>query len=219
MKLKNNLKWFSLGMAVCLLMTTLVVPAFASTLTKTAKLVYNDIKITLNGNTVTPKDANGNTVEPFIIDGTTYLPVRAISNALGINVTWDGNTNTVVMTNSNASPSGNVIYENYGLKITFLGIEKMKYGGEEVKLFIENLSEKNYVIQTRNESVNGIMTDPTFSCSVASGKSAYDSIEFPTYTLEKSKITSISSVEFKLHIYEEDNMMNYFDSDIVKVSK
>ena len=59
--------------------------------------IFNNIKITLNGNEIIPKDVNGNSVEPFIIDGTTYLPVRAIGNALGLNVDWDSSTNTVVL--------------------------------------------------------------------------------------------------------------------------
>lgn len=220
MKFRNNLKSFTLGMVVCLLITTLVVPAFASNLTKTAKLVYDDIKITLNGNIIIPKDANGNTVEPFTIDGTTYLPARAISNSLGINVTWDGASKTVVMTNTQASPSGKVLYDNYGIKITYLGIATMKYGGEEIKLYIENKSDKNYVIQTRDESVNEIMTSPSFSCSVASGKSAYDSIKFADYTLEKSKITSINSAEFKFLIADFDHMSDFsVESDIITISK
>ena len=98
MKKLNNLKWFTLGLIVCLLITTLIVPAFASQLTKSANLIYNNIKITLNGNAVTPKDVNGNTVEPFTIDGTTYLPVRAISTALGLGVYWDGANKTVKLT-------------------------------------------------------------------------------------------------------------------------
>lgn len=61
--------------------------------------VYNDIKIVVNGKQIIPKDGDGNTVEPFISGGTTYLPVRAVSNALGQNVDWDSNTNTVYITN------------------------------------------------------------------------------------------------------------------------
>lgn len=53
------------------------------------------IKITLNGINIEPKDVNGNIVEPFIIDGTTYLPVRAICKALGLEVNWNSETNTV----------------------------------------------------------------------------------------------------------------------------
>ncbi len=104
MKKTNNLKWFTLGMVVCLLITALIVPAFASTLSKTAQLMYNEIKITLNGNAVTPKDANGKTVEPFTIDGTTYLPVRAVGNALGLSVDWDGNAKTVILSSAQIAP-------------------------------------------------------------------------------------------------------------------
>ena len=62
--------------------------------------IFNNIKITLNGNEIIPKDVNGNSVEPFIIDGTTYLPVRAIGYALGLNVDWDSSTNTVVLSDT-----------------------------------------------------------------------------------------------------------------------
>ena len=33
--------------------------------------------------------------EPFIYNGTTYLPVRAVGEVFGKNVSWDGNTKTV----------------------------------------------------------------------------------------------------------------------------
>lgn len=64
--------------------------------TEKVDITYRDIKITLNKNEIKPTDANGNAVEPFIYNGTTYLPVRAVANALGIdNVTWDDKTSTV----------------------------------------------------------------------------------------------------------------------------
>lgn len=69
----------------------------AGTYTKTLTAYYQDIKLTINGQTVEPKDVNGNVVDPYIVDGTTYLPVRAVSEALGKQVDWDGNTNTVLI--------------------------------------------------------------------------------------------------------------------------
>lgn len=83
---------------ILVLALALTVPVIAATTSKEATLNYRDIKITLDGQTVTTTDANGNIVEPFIIDGTTYLPVRAVSDALGLDVEWDGNTNTVALT-------------------------------------------------------------------------------------------------------------------------
>lgn len=59
--------------------------------------VYNDIKIVVDGQQITPTDGNGKVVEPFISYGTTYLPVRAVANAFGKEVDWDGETNTVTI--------------------------------------------------------------------------------------------------------------------------
>lgn len=57
--------------------------------------VYNNIKIFVDGKQIDPTDANGNPVEPFGYNGTTYLPVRAIAQALGKEVSWDNTTKTV----------------------------------------------------------------------------------------------------------------------------
>ncbi len=93
------------------LLLTLGVTAFATNGSKNADLFYRDINISLNGTEITPKDANGNVVEPFIIDGTTYLPVRAVAEALGLDVGWDGETSTVILSNEPvpvaSSPSDN----------------------------------------------------------------------------------------------------------------
>lgn len=90
--MKRKLFVFILALSLAL---SLSVTVMATSATKPAVLNYSDIKITLDGQSVTPKDANGNIVEPFIIDGTTYLPVRAVADALGLNVEWDGSTKTV----------------------------------------------------------------------------------------------------------------------------
>lgn len=88
---------FIAGMLTMALLFGLVGPAYAA-YQKQATLNYTGIKITLDGEEVIPKDAAGGIVEPFTIDGTTYLPVRAIGNALGLGVDWDGTTNTVILT-------------------------------------------------------------------------------------------------------------------------
>jgi len=53
--------------------------------------------VTLDGKPVNLVDVNGNPVEPFTISGTTYLPIRAISNAFGLGVDWDAENSTVVL--------------------------------------------------------------------------------------------------------------------------
>lgn len=58
---------------------------------------YADIKVTLDGKPLNLTDANGKVVEPFAVEGTTYLPIRAISNALGLEVGWDGEYHVVTL--------------------------------------------------------------------------------------------------------------------------
>ena len=90
---KDKIKGFIAGVCVAFVVSSGVV--FADSVSKTVTAVYNNIKIFVDGEKITPKDANGNTVEPFIIDGTTYLPVRAVASALGKEVDWDGTSNSV----------------------------------------------------------------------------------------------------------------------------
>lgn len=83
---------------------------------------YSGIQITLDGQKIEPKDANGATVEPFIVDGTTYLPVRALSNALGLDVDWDQATQTVILSQKKITPETAVtVYEDKRVKIAFIG--------------------------------------------------------------------------------------------------
>ena len=65
---------------------------------KTKELEYRNISVSLDGKKLDLRDAQGNAVEPFMFSGTNYLPVRALAESLGLEVAWDGNTNTVVLT-------------------------------------------------------------------------------------------------------------------------
>lgn len=69
----------------------------AANTTTLYNVIANGIKIFIDGEKLNPKDANGNTVEPIIYNGTTYLPVRAIADAIGKPVYWDGPNYTVYL--------------------------------------------------------------------------------------------------------------------------
>jgi hypothetical protein len=93
MKHIQKLGYTALG-AVLALAIVLGTPALAASVQKTLNVSYNDIKIVVDGVKITPKDANGKVIEPFISDGTTYMPVRAVAEALGKPVSWDAATQT-----------------------------------------------------------------------------------------------------------------------------
>ncbi len=76
----------------------------AAVLTAAAAAAASDgISILVNGVLIDPTDVNGNAAEPFIKDGTTYVPIRAVSEALGKVVSWDGDTQTVSIDDEDAS--------------------------------------------------------------------------------------------------------------------
>ena len=54
-------------------------------------IYYNDVE---KGFT----DVNGTVVRPIVLEGTTYLPVRAASELVGLSASWNGETSTVTLT-------------------------------------------------------------------------------------------------------------------------
>ncbi len=99
----QKLKYFILGMVVMLIISTTIVSAFAASTQKTITVTYSGLKIVMDGELITPKDANGNVVAPFVFDGTNYLPLRALGNAFGYSndeIYWDSTTNTVYFTSA-----------------------------------------------------------------------------------------------------------------------
>ena len=85
---------FLSGMLTALLLVGMVTPALASGLSKRIE-VSSGVSIDVEDVKLNPRDANGNPVEVFIYNGTTYLPVRAVSEALEVPVQWDGSTRSV----------------------------------------------------------------------------------------------------------------------------
>lgn len=70
---------------------------FATTGTKTIEVLYNNIKVYKDNVLCELKDANGTVIEPFIYNGTTYMPVRGTANLAGMDVEWDGATQSVYL--------------------------------------------------------------------------------------------------------------------------
>ena len=120
---KNWKTWIAGGAVLTTLVGVLTIPSLATMGSFTATLDYADMKVTLNGQPVTLYDAYGNTVEPFTINGTSYLPVAALGKALGLNVAWDNNTRTIVLTTQNSTST---TVTNPTTPSSYIGEEKAK---------------------------------------------------------------------------------------------
>lgn len=57
--------------------------------------VTSGVNVEFNNEAIDMTDANGKAVEAFIYNGTTYVPIRAVSNAFGADIGYDRNTQTI----------------------------------------------------------------------------------------------------------------------------
>ena len=132
------------------------------------------IRILLSGREIIPKDANGNIVNPILIDGTTYVPVRAITEALEKKVSWDGVTRTVYI--------GEQIIKRDSFEINPRSFTKFS----------------DRVLMTVNSSP---ITGNFFNCYIAAiatdqAMQVYSENYIPTGTLQSLNIDSVSAAKY-----------------------
>ena len=97
--MKKNLL-FKVTLVVCILiMSTGIVAVGASLKTEIKAILNQEIKIKYNGIEQNMTDVNNNPVYPISYNGSTYLPIRAVSDMLGVEVEWDGKTQTIMLGN------------------------------------------------------------------------------------------------------------------------
>lgn len=127
-------------------------------------------------------------------------------------------TETTVHLATEVTLEEQVIFDKDGIKVTVKGLSSDDFFGPAVKVLVENGSDQNITVQTRNCSVNGLMMDPMFSCDVAAGKKANDTIAFMNSQLETAQISTIASIEFYLNIFDSDSWEDITRSDIITLN-
>ena len=103
-----------------------------------------------------------------------------------------------------ADTSGNVLYEEGGIKIIGKYVDENSFWGKSIVLYIENNTDKNMIIQAEDVSINGFTVTSLFSCTVYANRKAYDDITLLSSDLEKNGITSVDEVSLKFEIMDEN---------------
>lgn len=96
MKNSQKFKYLVLGMIIMGVFSTMFGPTMAAMFQKQIT-VSTGVNIYVDDVKVNSVDASGKSVEPFIYNGTTYLPVRAVSYAVGKAISWDSKTKSVYL--------------------------------------------------------------------------------------------------------------------------
>ena len=106
-----------------------ITTATAATLTTVQATLATNITIKYDGEVQTMKDANGEVVYPLSYQGTTYLPIRAVTNMLGLPVEWVAETNTVLLgkTDSQGKSTFDVATLKYGDWKKYTNVDDFPY--------------------------------------------------------------------------------------------
>ncbi len=111
--------------------------------------------------------------------------------------------------------SGDVIYDQGGVRIIGKGIEKDIIWGTTIRLMVENHSGQNITVSSDDVSINDFMVSGFMVQTVFDGKYGFDEILLSSESLKENGITDIDSIEFSFHIYNPDNLRTIADTGAI----
>ena len=107
------------------------------------------------------------------------------------------------------------IYNANGVVVVANSLEDGLFG-PEISLTVENTSDKNITVSSRELSVNGYMfTSSSLYADVAAGKKAKETMTLMSSEMEAAGIDTVAEVAFWLHIYDSDSFKDIDDSDLI----
>ncbi len=180
--MKKGARFTTLAVALALV-CGLVIGAAASNAAPQLIQAYltADRTVTYNGEVQKMADANGNAVYPISYNGTTYVPIRAVGNMLGIGVDWDVETKTVLL----GDPGNGVdLIETFKPYVPYT--TEMYFGIDARPMFVQNADQQTKDIGGESVShwIGAVITayDRTmYPCSFNLG-GRYQTLTFKVYS-------------------------------------
>lgn len=131
--MKKNVLSFVSGMIAMLMLVGLPVTALAAS--GTIRIEISPISVLVDGEVFQPKDANGNDVMVFTYNGTTYAPLRALAEAYGLEVGYDGERHIVTVNSwptQTQPPIADTGYASFEKQWTVKEKPVTNYGNEKI---------------------------------------------------------------------------------------
>ncbi|MGN0906383.1 MAG: hypothetical protein ACI4NM_04485 [Bullifex sp.] len=104
-----------------------------------------------------------------------------------------------------------ILLSGDGVRITMT--ESVMDGSVELKLYLENYTDKEVMFSLGDPSVNGYVLDPYWAKSLLPETSAYSAITWSQRRLEENLIFEVEDIEFSFRAYDYDD---WFAPDIAK---
>lgn len=131
--MKKNVLSFVSGMIAMLLLAGLPVTALAAS--GAIRIEVSPISVLVDGEVFQPKDAKGNDVMVFTYNGTTYAPLRALAEAYGLEVGYDGERHIATVSKQPAqtqAPIADTGYAGFEKQWTVKEKPVTNYGDEKI---------------------------------------------------------------------------------------
>ena len=114
--------------------------------------------------------------------------------------------------------AGTVLLDNGAFKVIAQKIDsKNSFWGADIYMYIENNTNQDITVQAHDVSVNGFMVDPIFSQDVCAGKKAFSTITFLDSDLQKNGITTITTMDLKLYIFDPATVNTIMETAVITV--
>lgn len=144
--------------------------------------------------------------------GTAIITAKSGSKKATCKVTVVGNETRI----------GQTLYNDRNCQIIYQGYEfdNSSFGHFAIKVHIINKTNKTICVQTRNESVNNLMTDFIFSPEIAPYKSAKEKIILKDYQMAEDGINrnNIRWLDFNFHYFDWDDWFDDVDTHNIHIS-
>lgn len=191
--MKTRKTFITLAIALALVCGMVIGANAADTLKEISAYLNYGITIKYNGEVQNLTDAGGNRVYPISYNGTTYLPVRAVSNMLGIGVDWDGATQTVLLGKTGATVN---LMETYKPYTSYQSVSRVISDWHDGPIFYQKSTTPENIggetasswLNLYNPKNNWAEDSNTLLCSFNIG-GKYKTLTFKAYTNEDATLT------------------------------
>ena len=131
--MKKRFLSFAAGALTALLISATTVTALAAS--GAIRIEVSPISVLVDGEVFQPKDAKGNDVMVFTYNGTTYAPLRALAEAYGLEVGYDGERNIATVSSrptQTQAPITDTGYAGFEKQWTVKEKPVTNYGNEKI---------------------------------------------------------------------------------------
>ncbi len=101
-----------------------------------------------------------------------------------------------------------VLLDDAALKITATEYVLNNYQGEQIKVLLENKSEKDLTVNLETLIVNDFIISNYFYEEISAGKKVNTTIDLTPYELEAAGITNVGKLEFHFQSHEPEDYLN-----------